>query len=142
MAIAGIQHERSVRAERAWESAQAEVAAVRERLAAERLSIADVKHLLAVDGEIRGFHASGYRRAQALAAFAARLPAHSWLTALSPEDGRTIVGGRAESIATIGELLRGLPAERFGRVVVQRVSRLERSAAGPLFEFTLEVERL
>jgi hypothetical protein len=106
------------------------------------VSVADVKHLIAIDDDIRGFHASGFRRAQALAAFAARLPARSWLTALSPEDGRTIVGGRAQSVATIGELLRGLPARRFGRVVVQRVSRVERAAAGPLFEFTLEIERL
>ncbi len=138
----GLQHERRARAERAWEAAQSGLAAASTRLAAERVSVANVKHLIAVDTEIRGFHASGYRRAQALAAFAARLPARSWLTALSPEQGRTIVGGRAESIAAIGELLRGLSSARFGDVVVQRVSRAERSAAGPLFEFTLAVERL
>lgn len=142
LSCVGIQHERAARAERAWEAAQANLEAASARLSAERISVANVKHLIAIDGEIRGFHASGFRRAQALAAFAARLPAHAWLTTLSPGEGDTIVGGRAESVSTIGALLHGLNAARFGNVVLQRVSRVERSAAGPLFEFTLQIERL
>lgn len=137
-----IQHERLVRADRARAEAQATLDGTHARLKLERVAAADVKSLLGLDDAIRAFRASGYHRAQALATFAARLPERSWLTRLSPVQGSATVAGSAETLGAIGEMLDNLGEARFGRVTLQRVTRIERPRSRAIFDFTLKMERL
>lgn len=137
-----IEQQRLWNAEEAQRATTASYLHVKEQLAASDLEVADANTLLALDRELRAVRASGYERARLLADIGAEMPSSAWLTDVAPAGGASQVSGQAEDVRAIERMLLRLNGGRFGNVVLEHVSRVERVHGPALFEFAIQLDRL
>jgi Tfp pilus assembly protein PilN len=120
---------------------QARLDAVRARLAAADVELADVARLVETDRRVRAARASGAVVVAHLVRLGNLVPRGVWLSSLEPSPQGLEVEGEAVDVDALHRALAGVVADgRVGRTRLVRMARVPRPAAPALVDFTLSLQ--